>query len=129
MTTHLTYTQKQTIRIALAKWAGFTNVEFYEDNAGPGMWVGDPPKDRPLHLGRPDRHIPNYPASLEACREIEVKLTDDEHRKFRMFLCEAVNGHRGATITTEEYRKEFSASAEHRSLALFRALNLGELGD
>lgn len=115
---HLTDTQKHTIRIALAKWAGFTNVEFYEDNAGPGMWVGDPPKDRPLHLGRPNRHIPNYPADLNDCHAIEVKLTDEEHAAFTAWLLVGAKGAR--TI---------SASAEHRSLALFRALNLGELGD
>ena len=125
MTTHLTDTQKQTIRIALARWRGWrphtTNEKI------PGIWW---PPTAPKVQGLPHfdncEEPPNYPASLDACHEIEVKLTDEEHSRFRKHL---ENLTWVELRPSETCRNYVSASAEHRSLALFRALKLGELGD
>lgn len=120
MTTHLTDTQKQTIRIALAKFDGHTNIQ----------WFG-----RHLISDRIDPHpditfrdVPNYPADLNACHEIEVKLNFSQRLKFHKELQKIESGEFNGALLVD-YRECISAKAEHRSLALFRALNLGELGD
>lgn len=104
----LTENQKQAIRIALLEFAGF-KVEYH-------------PQGHPLLY-----NLPNYPASLDACHAIEVKLTDIEHRKFRNWIEDIALQ---SSETSEEFHREsVSPRAEHRALALFRALNLGELGE
>lgn len=65
--------------------------------------------------------------------DFELKLTDDEHERFREILIERLRIDLEAPFaidsTIRRQRGYVSASAEHRSLALYRALNLGELGD
>lgn len=121
MTTHLTDAKKSQIRIALAKWIGlrtfFRKPEFC-NGCGSQGWQ---------HKAN-CRHIPNYPASLDCCHAIEVKLTDEQYKAFHNTLYILTSADDAETLT-EEHRRITSASVEHRALALFRALNLGELGD
>lgn len=116
MTTHLTDTQKTQIRIALAKHEGFDVANFFTDDAGVIFTIDE---------WENIVEAPNYPESLEDCHAIEVKLTDEEHGRFRVFLCGMI----GTEGNADDERNYISASAEHRSLALYRSLNLGELGD
>lgn len=118
MTTHLTDTQKQTIRIALAKWMGWTDIsERFSDISGYA------PNESFLKVA------PNYPASLDACHEIIRKMCvgipslSEPLKVFRDELAKikGVAWYQSAVL--------LSTSAEEVSLALFRALNLGELGD
>lgn len=109
MTTKLTDSQKQTIRIALAKWMGWKG----------GFNISMEPVN---NLGRV---IPNYHASLDACHEIELKLTDEQFEAYQRALWVVVK----VGNSNFPARSMLSAIAEHRSLALYRALNLGELGD
>lgn len=128
--TTLTDTQKTQIRIALAKWAGAKTWEApwseckimtLETNSG---WRVT--KARPTKFGN---DIPDYPASLDACHAIELKLTDEEHKRFEAQLRHLTKTSKGIICSDKDHRDFVSASTEHRSLALFRALNLGELGD
>lgn len=98
MTTKLTDSQKQTIRIALAQWMGWNPINCEDDKC----WI----------------------ASLDACHEIELKLTQEQYNCFMWNLTWLTKD-----TTPFAERNTVSAKAEHRSLALYRALNLGELGD
>lgn len=122
MTTQLTDSQKQTIRIALAKWMGWQTVD-----GDPFVWQH---KDRPFILLLVEE-LPNYPASLDACHEIELLLTYNEYERFSCDLWNLTNDgqKRQESMPIRCERRFISASAEHRSLALYFALNLGELGD
>lgn len=133
MTTHLTDTQKQTIRIALATWEG---LEAQEEADGSGFWcLMNTKTGRQLgyHNGLNADHAfavlaPQYASNLNACHAIEVKLTDEQYKAFHNTLYIITSADDAETFT-EESRRIVSASAEHRALALYRALNLGELGD
>lgn len=117
MTTHLTDAKKSQIRIALATWEGWTEIE---------TRMGDHISGR--HPNRPPtmfgEFIPNYPADLNDCHAIEVKLTDEEWEAYQSTLHKITE-----KCGTYWNRPTISASAEHRALALYRSLNLGELGD
>lgn len=106
MTTHLTDTQKQTIRIAMGTWAGWLDIKPNRR----GQLCGKCPNTAPNVYS----HLPDWTNSLDACHEVEVKLTDEEHWRFRGLLDKS----------TVAVRDVISASAEHRSLALYRALSL-----
>lgn len=132
MTTKLTDSQKQTIRIALNEWLG------WKPN-GAGYWH----KDGDIRAlswesmdgrGRDIEPLEDPAASLDACHEIELKLTDKEHEAFQRLLwanCRKDHTYKYSYAVGDvaERRAFVSASAKQRSLALFLALNLGELGD
>lgn len=64
--------------IAIAKSRGWTDIDFYEDNAGPGFWSGYPPDTigidkfgewdlkRAIHR----KPLPDYLDDLNAIREV-----------------------------------------------------------
>lgn len=116
MTTHLTDTQKTQIRIALATWEGWTEIN---QNANGGFYGTHPKGPRGTY-----DDLPNYPADLNCSHAIEVNLTDEERERYLPILWHVCEKPR-----VSDSRELISASAEHRALALFRALNLGELGD
>lgn len=104
---------KTSIRVALAKWMGWTQVfrnKFGEEWKHPTSgFVFD------------QGMLPNYPASLNACHEIEVKLTDEQHKAFRdQLISISLDAERNRNFD----RLYVSASAEHRSLALYLSLGL-----
>lgn len=109
-------------RIALAKWMGFEIFEWGVRKPGDAKATGRG-YNSVLEM------LPNYPASLDACAEVEAKLTDEQHRQFRMYLAEVVlgNGRRGIVMSIPEYRTWFSATATQRCEALCRALDLWEV--
>lgn len=102
---------KEHQRIALAKWAGWTNIVT-------SILSGILGKNPDGSLYEP---LPNYPESLDACHSIEVKLTDAQHALFRAFLFKTDAG--------AFSRENVSATSEQRCEALVKALGLWESSD
>lgn len=66
-------------RIAIAEACGWTKIHFYEDNAGPGFWSGDPPPKLNAYWEvidqRSDR-LPDYLNDLNAVHKAWLTLID-----------------------------------------------------
>lgn len=99
-------------RIALAKWMGWTctNTKYLTglcptDNVAKYTAIQIINGEVPLEL------IPNYPSDLNACHEVEVKLTNEQHKVFSDWL---------------PILRKASATAAQRCEALCRALGLWE---
>ncbi len=62
------------INEAIAKAAGWTNVHWYEDNAGPGMLCGQPPTKLNANwevVDQHDKQIHDFQGSLDAINQAE----------------------------------------------------------
>ena len=59
------------INMAIAGHLGWTDVHVYEDDAGPPIHCGSPPKYWPLRFGMPDSRIPNFCGDLNAMADAE----------------------------------------------------------
>lgn len=75
MTTHLTDSQKQTIRIALGTWAGWLDIKPNRR----GQLCGKCPNTAPNVYS----HLPDWIKSLDACHEIISKLSEGQLKDFR----------------------------------------------
>jgi len=81
-------------RIAIADFCGWTDVNFYEDNAGPGFWNGYPPvklvmdKNGEWDISKACHHttLPDYLNDLNACAKLCERLAELGWR------CELNNG-------------------------------------
>ena len=113
------------LRIVLAKWAGWTEVEVYEDNQGPPILCGFEPysvtvgADGEWKADRPKyhRHVPNYVFSLDCVATLEARLTHEQRIRYFGELAMV-------TLNSGFYRPEITATAEQRCRALVAALNI-----
>jgi hypothetical protein len=80
--------------IAIAKFCGWTDINFYEDNAGPGYWNGYPPptlaidKSGEWDVSVPKYHkkLPNYVGSLDAMSEARKFLSKSQQETYASWL-------------------------------------------
>lgn len=122
-------------RIALASWMGWVEasperLSAIELLAYGNQWFRNPVEKTLACLD----HLPNYPASLDACAEVEAKLTDKEHEEFQRLLwasCRKDHAYKYSYAVGEipERRSFVSATAAQRCEALCRALDLWEGGE
>lgn len=124
MTTHLTNTQKSRIRVALATFEGWKQGTPHTPRSG--LWISPSNTAESPYI----ECLPNYPESLDACHQIEVKLKLEDRKEFyRKLKIIVVRSNIEINNDHELHMACVSAPAEHRSLALFLSLNLGELGE
>lgn len=118
-------------RIKIAEACGWTDCNWYEDNAGPGFWNGYPPtvigvdKSGDWQAVKAQHHkpLPNYTASLDAMAEAEKVLTDEE---WVDYCAELVNRaptfpQYGLGSGTDKARRLASATAARKAEAFLRA--------
>jgi hypothetical protein len=81
------------INQAIAEEMGWTKIGFYEDDAGPPFWHGIPPATIGLKGGEwaakieeHSKHLPNYFADLNACREMRQTVNEDERGHYCSLL-------------------------------------------
>lgn len=82
------------INKSIAELLGWTDVNFYEDNAGPGYWNGYPPSKLGVNKNGEwvvvkesyHKHLPNYFGDLNACVEFEDSLTEKEKHYYESIL-------------------------------------------
>lgn len=112
------------LRIRCAELDGWRNVYLYEDNAGPSMWVGDPPSHRPLRMNQPDRHIPNFCYDLNDINAAVLRLSDEKLEAWEYALEEELfgmmnqalrddPGHRAALATASAIERATAFAAIH----------------
>ena len=112
-------------RIAIARACGWMGVEWYEDNAGPPLLVGTPPSSHPKKYGRDDRKVPNYPADLNACAEMEKVLKGIDRIGYVNLLAESLETKPEASAYEYAQRCAF-ATAPQRCEAFLKTLGLWE---
>lgn len=89
------------VNTLIAVECGWTDINFYEDNAGPGFWNGYPPvtigagKDNEWIAVKAEHHkpLPSYFTDLNACAAMRATLTEEEEV---MQYCECLNEACGA---------------------------------
>ena len=72
--------------VTLAKLCGWTDVNWYEDNSGPGFWNGYPPPtigvdakgEWEMKKEKHHKPLPRYCSDLNAVAEVERGLTDEQ---------------------------------------------------
>lgn len=115
------------MRVAVAEACGWSIVKNYSN----GGLYGYPARVPSYDVAElPPGAIPDYPADLNACHEMERTLTDSEHASFRALLVEIVNGKfPGLALMNErQYRAWFSATAPQRCEAFLCVRGLWEEG-
>lgn len=83
----------------IAKSLGWTQIELYEDNAGPSFYSGLPPSkigtdesnNWTILVSKNREHIPNYAYDLNACRAMLMSLSADELHLMDRHLAEIPN--------------------------------------
>jgi hypothetical protein len=94
-------------RIAIAKVRGYTHVRIVKCIEGP-------PDHCIGHHPTQPHSVPDYPNDLNACREMEETLTDEQYADYALMVCGSVN------------HRPLSANAAQRAEAFLKTLNLWE---
>ena len=115
------------LNVMLAEAAGYTPIEEPES---PGYWcVLHKPTGRTIGYrnGLSKEHAqavlsPKFCSDLNAVAEVEAKLTDEQHERFRLELSHMIKRTHGLVMSKAEYRSWFSATARQRTIALILTL-------
>jgi hypothetical protein len=111
----------ESLDITIARLARWTEIEWYEDNAGPGFWSGRPPPEIGLDSKgewtikeQKRQHVPSFSTSYDALRSLEKDLTSEEQRCMIDHLCKIVTRDAGPMTAIT---KAFFAAPEQRAEA------------